>query len=470
MERRDAMAGKSSKGGERLLTLRGNVWWFRQQVPKACRLVIGRPWLLVNLRTPDVIEAKRKRDELEAATRMQFRQIADGRREALTLPGWSPPEVPLTASARGALSREAVALALDEEEADLISFAAEEERDRLRPSQRQAFDDAFMGRVEIDHHLEDFLSKGGLAPKTINERRGLIGRFARWCRERGVKLDRIDRRTAGRYVSEVLDPMHPVTAGKHLSALRGYWTFLAQRGLIDLPPGASPKAGWPWNDQQMKKTGKRVERGAKAEAERPFTDDEVRRLLYAPLPVRNRWDEVLRDATKISLLSGMRLAEVLTLWVEEVHDGVFDIQQGKTAAAARKVPVHPDLRELIQRRTKGKDGKAWLFHECAKMRDPGDTLGKSFGRFRKALGVHEEREGVRRSLVNFHSARRWFATTADRAGVQEAVIKDVMGHEPDKSNVTRRAYIARSSEGQMRECVEAVKLPDAANAAAHQAA
>jgi integrase len=209
-----------------------------------------------------------------------------------------------------------------------------------------------------------------------------------------------------------------------------------------------------------------VERGAKEEAERPFTDDEVQRLLLAPFPMRPEWEDLMRDALKISLLSGMRQAEVLTLWVEEVHEDedeeaglVFDIQQGKTEAAARRVPVHPDLREIVERRTKGKDGKAWLFHECVSLPNPGDTYGKRFRRWREAVGVDDQREGVRRSLVNFHSARRWFATAADRAGVREAVIKDVMGHVPDKANVTRRSYIAKSSGAQMRECVEAVKLP-----------
>jgi len=88
MGRKAAMAGKSSKGGERLITLRGNVWWYRQQKPaKVHRVIQGPRFLMVNLRTSDVVEAKRKRDELEAMTRTQFRQIRDGRRSELTLPG-----------------------------------------------------------------------------------------------------------------------------------------------------------------------------------------------------------------------------------------------------------------------------------------------------------------------------------------------------------------------------------------------
>ncbi|WP_273689195.1 tyrosine-type recombinase/integrase [Ketogulonicigenium vulgare] len=160
------------------------------------------------------------------------------------------------------------------------------------------------------------------------------------------------------------------------------------------------------------------------------------------------------------------MAEILTLWVEEVReDGnglIFDIQQGKTEAAARPVPVHSTLLDIVRRRTAGKDGKAWLFDELRKERDAGDTFSKRFARYRKALGVDDVREGKRRSLVNFHSARRWFATAADRAGQQEAVIKDVIGHVPDRKNVTRASYIARSSAEQMRGCVEAVALPEVA--------
>ncbi|BDW84323.1 hypothetical protein MACH21_05000 [Roseicyclus marinus] len=356
-------------------------------------------------------------------------------------------------------------MAVDEDEIDLIAFAAEAERDSVIPSQRRAFDDAFVGRVDVDHYLEEYLLKADLAPKTVKEQRGLIGRFAAWCRERGIKLDRINKRTAGKYVSEVIDEMHPSTQKKHLTALRSYWRFLARRGHVTLPAGEKIKTGWPWNDQEMERNGKRVERGSKEERERPFTDDEVITLLYAQLPGRNKWNTTLRDAVKIGLLSGMRLAEILTLWVEEVRDEgpeigiVFDIQQGKTEAAARKVPVHSELQEIIQRRMRGKKGKEWLFDECAKLGDPGDTLGKAFGRFRKALGVHEKPEGVRRSLVNFHSTRRTFATKADRAGVRDAIIKDVLGHVPDKKDTTRSSYIAKSSGRQMRACVEAVKVP-----------
>jgi len=73
--------------------------------------------------------------------------------------------------------------------------------------------------------------------------------------------------------------------------------------------------------------------------------------------------------------------------------------------------------------------------------------------------VDDKRQGTRRSLVNFHSARRWFATKARHAGHPMETIKEVMGHAVDKKDVTLRAYAKEASEGQRRACVGDVKLP-----------
>jgi hypothetical protein len=156
----------------------------------------------------------------------------------------------------------------------------------------------------------------------------------------------------------------------------------------------------------------------------------------------------------------MRMAEVLTLWTEEVQGDFFDIQQGKTRSAARKVPIHPDLKEIVERRTKDKGPKAWLFHELADERDPGDTFGKRFNRYRKHLKVDDVRDGKRRSLVNFHSARRWFVTQARHAGQTVETVKDIVGHVSDKKkDITFGVYTQGASQQQMRDCVEAMKLP-----------
>ncbi|MGJ8587679.1 MAG: tyrosine-type recombinase/integrase [Yoonia sp.] len=470
------MPVKSTRS-EHLLMLKGNRWWFRQGIPKPVHKVTGgSSFIMINLETSDIRQAKGRRDDIEALTRIQFRDIREGLRNALELPDWSPSKEPsgrplgLPAAARGALTRVALDAADDaDDDAQrwLIMQAAEAEADRMNPAQRKAFEDAMSGHVKIDYHLEDHLTTAGLAAKTEAERRGLVNMLARWCGEKGLTLDQIDRKWAGRYVSEVLEEKHRVTQGKHLTALRQYWIFMAKRGHIDLPRGEAVTVGWPWNDQLIETKGKRVNRGAHKAVERPFTDTEASILINSAFPLTGAWEGVMKDVFKVALLSGMRQAEIVTLWVEEIveEDGQlsFNLQQGKNASAARKVPVHSSLAPMVRERLKGKAGQDLLFHELADMGNPSDTYGKRFKRWRDALGVADDQADTRRSLVNFHSARRWFTTKARHAGQPKETIADVIGHTPDKQDVTFGVYAREASEGQRRACVEAVRLPDHRN-------
>ena len=447
------MAGKSNKGAMRLLRLKGQVWWFRRDVPAACLAAIGKGSLAQSLETSDVRIAKERRDQLEIETTRLFSDIQSGK-----------PAIATTTSPayRGNLWRETIA-ALSEaddnentEELDLARHAGEAEREALRATDKRAFDDARLGRVPVDHYLEAYLGAARVAPKTASGRRGLVKKFAAWCTDEKLTLDKINRKIAGRYVTAMIDPLHPVTASAHLLAMRQYWIYLQARGHIS---NGDP-LGAPWTGQQLRNNSRRIERGD-LENERSFTNDELNSLLRSPYPPKMdpAHRQQLVDAIKISLLSGMRMVEVISLWVEEVHDGVFDIQQGKTDAAARKVPVHPDLAEVVERRTRNKGPKDWLFHELRSETDPGDTFGKRFRRYRLHLGVDDKREGKRRSLVNFHSARRWFTTQARHAGHPKETVGDVIGHHADKKDITFGVYTRGASEAQRRACVESVRLP-----------
>lgn len=447
------MARKAAKPSMRLLNLRGQVWWFMRDLPADCRAIFGKKTWLTNLGTSDVRAAIEQRDRLEAETTEAFKKMRAGT--------WKPKDA-LSAPERGQLYLEQITALADGPEADadaleLVVVAAEAERDNYRGQQKAAFKEAVRGAVEVDCHLDAYaVAISALAPATVTGRQGNIRQFARWAEAKKLRLDAITRKVAGEYVTAIIDPMHPKTAKTHLSSLRSYWSFLHARGHIK---GGDDKGG-PWAGQTIKAVAKRAERGAKDE-ERAFTQDEVRSLLYSPFPtgMASEFKAQITDALRISLLTGMRLEEIVTLWVEEVHDGVFDIQQGKTMAAARQVPIHPDLVELVKRRTKDKGPKEWLFHELAGERDSGDVFGKRFRRYRLAVGVDDKREGKRRSLVNFHSARHWFARTASFAGQSDNTIGSVIGHRPDKKNITWGVYIRETSEEQRRACVEAVTLP-----------
>jgi site-specific recombinase XerD len=353
----------------------------------------------------------------------------------------------------------------DAEELRLIMDAAETEAEQMRPAQREAFENAMSGKVEVERYLEDHIKTTGLAPKTVSERRGIVMMLARWCADQGVTLDQVDRKQAGRYVSDVLEAKHLKTQAKNLSSLRQYWIYLSQKGHVTRPQGEAIKSGWPWNDQLIARQGKRVERGSKKELERPFTDAEVSTLLNSAYPFKKTGEMIMRDVLLVSLLSGMRQAEIVTIWVEEVvqdNDGhlYFNLQQGKNASAPRKVPVHSSLAKMVRGRMKGKQPRSMLFHELEGRSNPADTYGKRFKPLREFFGIDEKQADTRRSLVNFHSARRWFTTKARHAGQAKEVIGDVIGHQPDKQDITFGVYAREASEDQRRACVQAVKLPD----------
>lgn len=453
---------KQRNSARRYLELKRRVWWFKMGVPTyAQHHFKGQSHYRENLRTGDIRVAMERRDQVERDTRSLFKQIKDGK---LVSPA------SLSARERGTLWREAIAdlkgvddaaLEGDFSTYDIAMDLAQEETERLKDKERKEFNDAFAGRVAADAHLEPYLKAIRLAEKTTNERRGLVKRFARWCEQERLKLLDVDRKAVGRYVTAVIEPMDRRTAKKHMTALRGYWQYLTVRGHVEGRIERGEAVDSPWHNQMLPDNKRRVERHDKDSGERHFTDEELQALLYADYPdgMDAGFEQQIADALRISCLSGMRLAEVVTLWVEEVQDDVFAIQQGKTRSAARKVPIHPDLKEIVERRTKDKGPKDWLFHELAKERDPGDTFGKRFNRYRKALKVDDVREGKRRSLVNFHSARRWFVTQARHAGQPLDTIKDVVGHVPDKDEITFGVYTKGASPEQLRACVEAVKLP-----------
>jgi len=254
--------------------------------------------------------------------------------------------------------------------------------------------------------------------------------------------------------------MHFRTAKKHMAALRGYWDYLWQKGFADYVEARDN----PWNDQIRPNRSRKG--GRKPEPERAFTTEEAKALLYGDSTSATRFDEMTRQITKVGLLSGMREAEIVTLTVENIvadaGDGygrVFDVTDSKTDAGVRKVPIHPDLDELIDTLTKGKAKGAWLFDEYRTMPNPGDTFGKRFRRYREARGVDDRQDGRRRSLVNFHSARRWFITEAERGGILPHTISLVVGHEIGRKSITLGDYSRGGSGAQRRACVEAVRLP-----------
>jgi integrase len=287
-----------------------------------------------------------------------------------------------------------------------------------------------------------------------------MAQFTAWAAktERRLFIETVSDRDASDFRDEafVAAGAHVHTANKKLSALRQYWHWL------DKSFGIRPN---PWIGKSLAKPrAHRIAQDGPQGKERPFTDDEFKRLLSA------KTDADMSDFMRISALSGMRIDEIGQLRVRDCDGDMFAVTKGKTPAAIRTIPIHSALKRIIERRTKerdptgsmkNRDPAAYLFPD---LQDTGwddnrtMAISKRFSYFRKRLKVDDTRPGARRSKVNFHSFRRWFATKAEDAGQRENVVAAVMGHSKNVG-LTFGHYSGAELIELKRQCVEAVKLP-----------
>jgi integrase len=322
-----------------------------------------------------------------------------------------------------------------------------DEADSIRakhgPEAERRFLNVAYGDPPLDAHLEAHLREAAITPRAAQERRTAVRRVTEW--RPGATLRSLGRKQAGQYVSDVLAHGDPKTGNKVLSNLSSYWAWLVKRGHVDDNP---------WAGQRLSERKRR-----NGEKERPFTDEEMRTLLYGAWPAGMRNRDRLHDAMRIAALSGMRIEEICRLTVGDCAGGVFDVRQAKTAAGVRKVPIHSDLGEVIERRTAGRAATEFLIAEIEKAKgERSMPVSKQFTRYRRSVGVDERGEGKRRALVNFHSFRRWFITKAEQAGQPPHIFEAIVGHK--RQGMSLGVYSGGPSvEVQMRGCVEAVRLP-----------
>jgi integrase len=273
----------------------------------------------------------------------------------------------------------------------------------------------------------------------------------------------IDRRFANSYMTDGMEGVHPATKKKRVGALRSYWAWAADNDHFKTSTPLEQRVN-PW------KASKTKIGTAPKPKKRPFTDDEVRLLLNGAAP-----EPRYADLLKTLALTGARLSEIVTLRASDVDldQGFFHIPEGKTEAAARDVPIHPELRQIFQGRTGGKAGEERVFSEIPLPKNPaqgaGHAVSKYVGRLRDRLKVAEgEAEGRRQAAVDAHSFRRWFIRkavdvlrTTPRAGFNERTVAQVVGHdtEDDPLGMTLVRYAGKDNLETLRACVEAVRLP-----------
>jgi len=427
----------------RFLEKRRRRWYAVLDVPTDVRLVVGRSRLVASLHTEDISIACVRRDRKIQEWRGQIAEARSAATEPLLAEALALRNAPLS----GFQVPE-----YDDDEhpygpAELKSAVIAENAERIEAlhgdARAQAFAAVALGRDDaIRSMFDQWQSEGHVQPKERANRATVAKVFLGWLDAHKVvpTVRSVTRPLAGRFVSDDLMPRPRATASKYLSTLRSFWRWLEAKGVTE---------GNPWERHALPRRPL-----SRDDMKRAFTDEEAAKLLAGPA------SPVMRDMMLVAALSGMRMEEIAALRARDVVEGGFDIPRAKTLAGQRSVPIHSRIAALVAKRTKGKAPDARLFPEIAsasKLEKLAPAFSKAFTKYRRRIGVDEVPEGVRGSVVDFHSWRRWFMTKAERAGVRTETVQAVVGHK--RGSLALDAYSRGPGFVLAKVCVEAVRLP-----------
>lgn len=161
-------------------------------------------------------------------------------------------------------------------------------------------------------------------------------------------------------------------------------------------------------------------------------------------------DTQLADLIALGAFTGARIEELCSLKTSRVFDDSFRIEDAKTAAGWREVPIHSFIAPLVKRlKEASTDGYLLSGLTFNKYKDRSNAIGKRYGRLKKAEGFPDTH--------TFHSYRSTVSTLLENAKVPEGIAADIIGH--DKPSMTYGLYSGGADMVSKREALEKVRYP-----------
>ena len=431
------------------LRLTGNQIQFYKKVPSDLQAILGKQTITRNLKTDFPKTARMLRDEYLQKVTAEFARLRRGIQRG--------EYDPLTKIDAEALELRCEFDPFNEDAAmEIISRAEAIEQVHGDEAAKRYVDIAKGKRTPItDDLVARWLAEAAVSRGAQEKRTNALRRFRGWLGPARCLVEVVDRRVAGEYATYLHSELglKPRSVNDHMLCMSALWGWLIKKGIKSTSDN-------PWHKQNLPLKRKPGEEPNKL----PWTHAEVKRIVLA-LHSENAPSEdqtLLRDCAVISALSGMRSNEICSLQIKNIdlENQLFDVTQGKTAASIRKVPIHSQLREMINERLQEKGPEDYLInelrHDIAK---PGERLSRLFSEpVRKLYPEYSANEQRSQALKDFHSLRRYFITAREHAKVDPVVLPRVVGHA--RQGMTYGLYSAGPSVNQLRECVEAVRLPE----------
>lgn len=204
------------------------------------------------------------------------------------------------------------------------------------------------------------------------------------------KLGEITTDHINRYRDEQLKQFSPFTVRSRLRSVSAFLGWAVKRGFLDSSPFKGVEVP---NPQPIPK----------------FMSDED----FNALDAKAKGD--IKLAFRIAVTTGLRQANVIGLNYEDIQDGMFVVQKTKGKRPV-SVPVHPLVRELLD-----KNGKGRIFPRMTR-----HTLRHAWLDLKKDAKVEK---------VTWHSARHTFTKKALQSGLTTFEVMKFTGHAAPQSMI-----------------------------------
>ncbi|HHZ9435008.1 TPA: tyrosine-type recombinase/integrase [Klebsiella quasipneumoniae] len=288
-----------------------------------------------------------------------------------------------------------------------------------------------------DQYILQFSEKRKLT--TLSKTNKAVEVLLSHLRKRDIPLKDINRTIVTGWLDKLKSEKAPQTIQNYISALAQIWD-LARNRYHDAPQDN------PWRGHGLEAKSSKI-------SYEVFTHAELAKV-FAALG----GDEEMQAVTLIGMYSGMRLNEICSLQVGNIRriEGVlcFEVTEGKTKSAARIIPVHSRIIDLVESLLQ-KPHNGFLFYRASIIdRADGKRSTWHTQRFtrakRQALGEVETERKV------YHSLRHEVAQQLDRNQVPEDRIALLMGHERGKTEAFKTYSKNAASPVELSRYVELV--------------
>ena len=169
---------------------------------------------------------------------------------------------------------------------------------------------------------------GDLKPSTIRRKQKHFDEFIQWSGNKDIS--NVDKKLAGDYITHINSARNPApaTLGNLKSDLSSLFGWAEGRGYIEHNPIQNKKI--PDKSKSKKKR-------------KPWSNEYIIAFLSHEKITTNDF-----SATAIALFTGMRIEEICQLKGKDIEEGCIKIEEGKTNASSRKIPIHSVILPIIE--------------------------------------------------------------------------------------------------------------------------